>query len=97
MSRISKKHRLGHPFDLPPRWRWFLWPVIVLSGGGTVVSLWLEEGTAAMAECAPVAALPGLAALLYWFNHCVFKAAVPRPEELSASHTDKHNSPTGKE
>ena len=97
MSRISKKHRCGHPFDLPPRWRWLLWPVIVLSGVGTVVSLWLEEGTAAVVECAPVAALPVLAALLYWFNHRVFKAAMPRPEDLSAPPTDKHNSPTGKE
>jgi hypothetical protein len=33
-------------------------------------------------DCAPIAAIPGLAALFYWFNHHLFKASMPRPEDL---------------
>ena len=77
-----QRRRLGHYFDLPPRWRWLAWPALAFSGGAAV-ALWLEEETIAIAECAPVAALPGLAALLYWFNHLVFKATKPRREDLN--------------
>ena len=88
MAHNRNRRRLGHYFDLPPRWRWIFWPVIAVSGGGTALALWLEEEAIAAAECAPLAALPGMAALLYWFNHLVFKATQPRREDLS----DKTNS-----
>ena len=83
MSRNPKSRRPGHYFDLPPRWRWVFWPVVAASGGATALTLWLEEEAIAVAECVPLAALPGMAALLYWFNHCVFKATQPRQEDLS--------------
>jgi len=75
----------GSPFRLPPRWRWIAGPVIVLGSGGTAVAMWLEEDGIALAECAPLAALPALAALLYGFNHLVFKATRPRREDLERS------------
>ncbi|MEK7278495.1 MAG: hypothetical protein AAB427_14180 [Chloroflexota bacterium] len=95
MNQNPKHHRLGHYFDLPPRWRWIFWPVIAVSGGGTALALWLEEEAVAAAECAPLAALPGMAALLYWFNHLVFKATQPRREDLSDKTTsgDKTSNP----
>lgn len=83
MSRNPKRRRLGHYFDLPPRWRWVFWPVVALSGAGVGLALWLEEQAIAVAECLPLVALPGMAALLYWFNHLVFKATWPRREDLS--------------
>lgn len=76
------KHTLP-PFSLPPRWRWVFWPIVGVSGGGAAVAIWLEEEAIALAECAPLAALPGMAALLYWFNHIVFKAAQIRREDLT--------------
>jgi len=78
------KH-FGSPFRLPPRWRWITGLIIVLSGGGTAVAMWLEEESFAVAECAPLAALPGMAALLYWLNHLVFKPAMPRREDMDKS------------
>lgn len=89
MSQDFKNHRSGHPFRLPPRWRWILRPVVTLSGGGTAATLWLQEEAILLAEFAPIAAIPGVAALLYWFNHHIFKAATPRPQDLKnppASH-----------
>ena len=82
MSQNSKNYRSGHPFRLPPRWRWIFWPVVTLNGGGTAVTLWMQEETILLVDCAPIAAIPGLAALLYWFNHHLFKASIPRPEDL---------------
>lgn len=93
MSQHHGHHRLGHYFDLPPRWRWIFWPVVAFSGGGTVLALWLEEKAIAVAECAPLAALPGMAVLLYWFNHLVFKATQPRREDLSDKTTSEEKSP----
>jgi len=92
MSKRPKNHRLGHYFDLPPRSRWFFWPVVAFSGGGMALALWLEEEAVTVAECAPLAALPGMAALLYWFNHLIFKATRPRREDLSDKtiSQDKH-------
>lgn len=75
------KHYLP-PFSLPPRWRWVFWPIMGVSGGGAAVALWLEEGAIALAECAPLAAIPGMAALLYWFNHLVFKATQIRRDDV---------------
>ena len=74
----------GSPFRLPPRWRWITGPVLALGGGGTAIALWLEENGIAIAECAPAAALSALSALLYGFNHLVFKSAMPRREDLKS-------------
>jgi len=93
MSRNPKSRRLGHYFDLPPRWRWIFWPVVAASGGGTAIALWLEEEAITAAECVPLAALPGMAALLYWFNHLVFKATQPRREDLSDKTTSGEKNP----
>lgn len=84
MAGNRNRRRLGHYFDLPPRWRWLFWPVITASGGGAAFALWLEGEAVAVAECAPLAALPGMAALLYWFNQLVFKATRWRQEDLPA-------------
>lgn len=83
MTHNRNRRRLGHPFDLPTRWRWLAWLALALSGGAAAVALWLKGETIAIAECAPVVALPGMAALLYWFNHLVFKATKPRREDLN--------------
>ena len=93
MRQNPKRRRLGHYFDLPPRWRWVFWPVVALGGGGTALTLWLEEETIAVADCLPLAALPGMAALLYWFNHLVFKATQPRREDLSDKTTSGEKNP----
>ncbi len=92
MSQNPNRRRLGHYFDLPPRWRWVFWPVVAFSGGGTVLALWLEEKAIAVADCAPLAALFGMGAWLYWFNHLVFKATRPRREDLADKSTsgEKH-------
>ena len=82
MPQDSTNHRSGHPFRLPPRWRWIFWPIVTLSGGGTAVTLWMQEEAILLVDCAPIATIPGLAALLYWFNHHLFKASMPRPEDL---------------
>jgi len=71
------------PFSLPPRWRWIFWPVVTLSGCGTAIAL-LEEEAVTVAECAPLAALPGMEALLYLLNHIIFQATMPHREDLSA-------------
>jgi len=42
----------------------------------------MQEEAILLVDCAPIAAIPGLAALLYWFNHHLFKASMPRPEDL---------------
>lgn len=97
MTRRRNRRRLGQPFALPPRWRRFFWPAVALSSSGTAIALWLEEEARAAAgeACAPLAALPGMAALLYVFNHLVFKATRPRREDLSAKTTsgDKTSNP----
>jgi hypothetical protein len=42
----------------------------------------MQEESILWVDCAPIVAIPGLATLLYWFNHHLFKAAMPRPEDL---------------
>lgn len=84
VAQDRDRRRLGYYFDLPARWRRLFWSVLAFSGGGTALALWPEDEAVAMAECAPLAALPGMAALLYWFNHLVFKAA--RPDKADLSH-----------
>ena len=83
MRQNPRRHRLGHYFDLPPRWRWMFWLLLALSGAGVGLALWLDVQAIAVAECLPLVALPGMAALLYWFNHLVFRRAQPRREDLS--------------
>ena len=63
--------------------------LIVILLAATALSAFLGHGIEAIAaaECAPLAALPGMAALLYWFNHLVFKATRPRQEDLPANTT----------
>jgi hypothetical protein len=94
MAQDSKNHRSGHLFRLPPRWRLILWPVVTLSGGGSVAALWMQEEAILLVDCAPIAAIPGLAALLYWFNHQLFKASMPRPDDLKTP--SNRNNPHGK-
>jgi len=77
--------RRNSPFRLPPRWRWTMWPFIGLAGGGTAVGLALHWEDIALAECLPLAALPGLYAVVYWFYHCVFKATTPCRKDLDNS------------
>lgn len=48
------------------------------------LALRLEEEAVTVAECAPLAAPLGMAALLYRLNHPIFKAAKPRREDFSA-------------
>ena len=73
--------RFPRNLRVPPRWRWVFWPIVAIGSAGTATVLWLQEEASAFAECAPLAALPGLAALLYWFNHYIFEATKPRREE----------------
>jgi hypothetical protein len=65
------------PFRLPPRWRWTTEPLVGLAGGGAAVGLALHWEAIPFAECLPLAALPGLYAVVYWFYHRVFKATSP--------------------
>ena len=67
------------PFRLPPRWRWTMWPFLGLIGGGVAVGVRLVEDPLAVAHeaCLPLATLSGLYAIVYGFNHRVFKANSP--------------------
>mgnify|MGYP000032390330 CR=1 FL=1 len=84
MRPSPHRRRPGRYFALPPRWQWLFWPTLTLSGGGLALTLWLEAEALALGSCAFIAALPGMAGLLYWFNRWVFNAAAPRPEDLTA-------------
>ncbi len=85
--------RSRSPFRLPPRWRWITGPVIALGSGGAAVAMWLEENGVALSDCAPPAGMAALAALLYWFNHLVFKAAHPRPRDMEKSEKRRMGEP----
>jgi Ca2+-transporting ATPase len=82
MPENPKQHRLGHPFDLPPRWHWLVWSLVALTGGGLALAVW-DEGLTAT-DCVPFAALPGMAALLYGLNQLIFRMTKPRPADLAA-------------
>jgi hypothetical protein len=71
---MTRRHS---PFRLPPRWRWTMWHFIGLAGGGTAAALVLQWEKIPFAECVPLAVLPGLNAVVYWFHRCVFKANAP--------------------
>ncbi|MBA4376780.1 MAG: hypothetical protein C0401_11485 [Anaerolinea sp.] len=81
MPQNQTHHQLGQPFCLPPQWRWIFWPIIATGGGGIALTLCTQEDTITLIDCASIAAIPGLAALLY-FNHCLFNKAIPRPDDL---------------
>jgi Ca2+-transporting ATPase len=83
MTSKPDRRPLGHYFLLPPRWRWLYWPTLTLSGGGLALAAWLESEALAVGSCAPIAALPGLAGLLYWFDRVLFGAARIRPEDAA--------------
>ena len=85
MSHKSRQRPLGRYFALPPRWRWLFWPTLTLGSGGMALTLWLEEGALTLGLCAPLAALPGMAGLLYWFNRLLFKAAQPERKDMTVS------------
>jgi len=85
MPQDPKHQRSGRPFSVPSRWRWIFWPIITLSGSGTALNILLDEEAITLVDCAPIAAIPGLGALLYWLNHIIFKAAMPRLEDLKKS------------
>jgi Ca2+-transporting ATPase len=72
MDQKPDRYRLGHPFRLPPRWRWLLWPALTVSAGGVIVAMNALEDDFGLADCLPLAALPALAAAVYWFNRLVF-------------------------
>ena len=94
MTQKPPPRRLGHSFDLPPRWAWIAWLVIALGGSViAIVALWLGKEDVAGTVCAPLVALLGMAVLLYWLNHLAFKTAEPRSDDLSAPSAD-HNSHT---
>ena len=87
MRQGPKHRRLGHYFDLPPRWEWIAWLVLALGGSGIAIAvLWLGEEGVLGTVCAVLAVLLSMGALLCWLNHLCFKAAGPRPED------DSHNS-----
>mgnify|MGYP000200466528 CR=1 FL=1 len=88
----GRNHRLGHPFDIPARWLWIRWPVIIVSGGSTAVAIWGEEML--LIECAPLAFFPLLAGPLYLVNHLIFEATKLRWEDLSAKDSH-HTTPKG--
>lgn len=83
------RHRLGHPFALPPRWKWLTIPVVALGGAGTTVAIVLEEEALSFATCGPLAAIPLLAAPLFWLSWAIFKHN-ERPARRSAARKEIH-------
>lgn len=80
--------RSKSPLRLPLRWQWLVFPALVGSGIGYGVVLVQEE--AELIQCLPLAALPGLATVLYLLNHYIFKARLPRLDDT------QHKSPPSK-
>ncbi len=94
MSQVPGKLRIGHPFDLPARWRWLKWPVIAAGGGSVVLWIWVEEESIGWAECAPIAVIPGLAGLLYLFNLRCFRTNKPCQDDLHHSFSETERDTT---
>jgi len=88
MRPDSERPRLGHYFDLPPRWRWVFWLVLALSAAGAALGLWWGDAALTVTACVPLIGLPVTAAWLYWFSQLVFKATELRRGDL----TDKNTS-----
>jgi Ca2+-transporting ATPase len=72
MDQKPDRERLGHPYRLPPRWRWLLWPALTVSAGGAAIALSAVDVDFGLTDCLPLLALPALAAAVYWFNRLVF-------------------------
>jgi len=72
MDQKPDRDRLGHPYRLPPRWRWLLWPALTVSAGGAAIALSAVDDDFGLTDCLPLLALPALAAAVYWFNRLVF-------------------------
>lgn len=78
------KHRLGHYFDLPPRWCWVAWGGLALGALGTFLTLGAQARWPGWGEWVPLVALLTMGAWLYWFDCRLFEATHPRPEDLTA-------------
>ena len=71
-----------HPHSaIPHRWHWLSASVLALSAGSFAVGLALEDDGIA-ADCLPLAALPGLAAVIYWFNSFVYRINRGKSKDL---------------
>lgn len=94
MRQKPERRPLGHYLDIPSRWRWLAWPTALVSGGTTLALVWEQEAIAlAPAMCAPLAAIPGLVALIYWFNSLIFKATQPSARDIKADSPHKPADP----
>jgi len=92
MTQKPPPRRLGHYFDLPPRWEWIAWLALALGGSGIAIAvLWIREHDVLATVCAPLAVLVGTVAFLCWLSHLGFKAAEPRPEDSSVPPTDDNS------
>lgn len=67
-----------------------MWPCIGLAGGGTAVGLTLHWEDVPFTECLPLAALPGLYAVVYGVYHCIFKANLPCRKDLDNSENERN-------
>jgi hypothetical protein len=65
------------PFAVPPRWQWVIKPTVVTGAGGTALAPILEETAIAAVEFLPLAALPGMAGIIFWFNQRIFNSTRP--------------------
>ena len=90
MRHDSRHHRLGHYFDLPPRWGWIAWLVVVFGVIGVTIALWPNPLPLMIEICVVAAALIIMAVLVYGFDLLVFRATQPRPEDLPTLHDDDH-------
>ncbi len=66
MTHGRNPRPLGHPFDLPPRWRWLTIPVLAVGGGGVAATTILEEEALTFATCATLASILVLGAPMLW-------------------------------
>lgn len=99
MRRIPGSHRWGHYFDLPPRWGWIAWAVLITSVAAFIVTviLWPNPVALLIEICVAAAALIALAAVIYEFDWLVFRATQPRREDLTAPPTDTYHTSSKKE
>ncbi len=99
MHHIPKHHRWGHYFDLPPRWGWVAWVMLIISVVSLIVTvaLWPNPVALLVEMGVVVATLLALAMVIYEFDWLVFKTTQPRREDLTAPPTDDDHLPTKKE
>ncbi len=94
MAPRPDRRSLGHYFPLPPRWRWLIWPALVLGGAGMLGAVWLNQSTLALASCLPLAVLVAMAAALYSFDRLIFMSTQPLPSDLAPAHPAAASRPT---